>query len=363
MARGLNKKYKPQNSQTLRSTEDLVQAGLVSSSHAENLQELAQRYTIAITPAMTALIDPEDVNDPIAAQFVPDMREMNLLPQELLDPTGDYVHAPLKVLVHRHKDRVLLKPTAACAVYCRFCFRREMVGPNGDTITQTDIDEALAYIAAHDEIKEVILTGGDPLMLAPQRLAALVQRLQAMPHIKWLRFHTRVPVVAPEKINAEMLNALRGVKALVMAVHVNHPREITTSSSAALARLAHQGVTLLGQSVLLKGVNDSADTLSELFETLMMHRVKPYYLHHPDLTTGTSHFRMDFETGMRLMAEVRARISGVCVPHYVVDIPGGVFKVQVTTENVRSDPEQAGGYLIRAPNGTEHKYWGSVKQA
>ncbi len=281
---------------------------------------------------------------------------MNLLPQELLDPTGDYTHSPLKALVHRHKDRVLLKPTVACAVYCRFCFRREMVGPNGDTITQSDIDEALDYIVAHTEIKEVILTGGDPLMLSPARLGSLMQRLQAIPHVKWLRFHTRVPVVAPEKITAELLTALRGVKAVLMAVHVNHAREITADAGAALARLAGQGIALLGQSVLLKGVNDDADTLVNLFETLMTHRVKPYYIHHPDLTTGTSHFRLNFEKGMELMEAVRKRISGVCVPHYVVDIPGGTFKVPVSRDNIRPIQGQKGAYLVLDPYGKEHFY-------
>ena len=350
------KKKTPSAERTLRSTDDLVEAGLLNAERAVALEPLATRYTVAITPEMSKLIDRDDPFDPIAAQFIPDVREMNLLPQELLDPTDDYTHSPLKALVHRHKDRVLLKPTVACAVYCRFCFRREMVGPNGDTITQSDIDEALDYIVAHTEIKEVILTGGDPLMLSPARLGSLMQRLQAIPHVKWLRFHTRVPVVAPEKITAELLTALRGVKAVLMAVHVNHAREITADAGAALARLAGQGVALLGQSVLLKGVNDDADTLVNLFETLMTHRVKPYYIHHPDLTTGTSHFRLNFEKGMELMEAVRKRISGVCVPHYVVDIPGGTFKVPVSRDNIRPIQGQKGAYLVLDPYGKEHFY-------
>ncbi len=342
--------------QTLRSADDLVAAGLMTHAQGTAIAPLAERYTVAITHEMAFLIDRDDPFDPIAAQFVPDAREANLLLQELYDPTGDYTHSPLKALVHRHKDRVLLKPTTACAVYCRFCFRREMVGPNGDSVTQSDIDEALDYIAAHAEIKEVILTGGDPLMLSANRLSALMQRLQVIPHVKWIRFHTRIPVVAPDKITAEVLAALRGVKAVLMAVHVNHAREITTGAVAALARLAGQGITLMGQSVLLKGVNDDAETLANLFESLTANRVKPYYLHHPDLTTGTSHFRLSFETGMALMEAVRKRVSGVCIPHYVVDIPGGAFKVPVSKETIRPVAGQKGAYLVLDPYGKEHFY-------
>ena len=361
MALGLNRKSDQSQDRTLRSLDDLQEAHLVDAAQTDVLRTLTERYSIAVTPEMAGLIGRNDPYDPIAAQFIPHINELNILPQEQVDPIGDYTHAPLKALVHRHADRVLLKPTAACAVYCRFCFRREMVGPNGDTITQSDIDQALDYIAAHTEIKEVIQTGGDPLMLAPHRLASLVQRLQSIPHIKWLRFHTRVPVVAPDRIDAAMLQALRSVKAIVMAVHVNHARELTPRAGAALARLAHQGVTLLGQSVLLRGVNDNAETLVALFEGLMQHRVKPYYLHHPDLTTGTSHFRLSFEAGMTLMEQVRARVSGACVPHYMIDIPGGVSKVPITPQTVRPDPARPGGWLIRGPDDREHRYFDPIE--
>lgn len=309
-----------------------------------------------ITPDMARLIVPGVSDDPIARQFIPDSRETRVLPQELGDPTGDYAHAPLKALVHRHANRVLLKPTMVCAVYCRFCFRREMVGPKGDTITQSDMDEALAYIEAHTEINEVILTGGDPLMLSPKKLQALMQRLQAMPHIRWIRLHTRVPVVAPAKVTAEMLAALRGIKGVIMAIHANHAREITAEAGAALARLAHNGVVLLGQSVLLKGVNFSVEALTELFETMMANRVKPYYLHHPDLTAGTGHFRFSFEEGMALMTAVQQRVSGVCLPQYTLDIPGGVTKIAINEATVRPVPGRAGAYELRDPSGGIHFY-------
>ena len=309
-----------------------------------------------ITPDMARLIVPGALNDPIALQFLPDERENVILPQELGDPTGDYAHAPLKALVHRHKNRVLLKATMVCAVYCRFCFRREMVGPDGDSITQSDVDQALDYIAEHPEINEVILTGGDPLILSPKKLQDLMQRLQAMPHIRWIRLHSRIPVVSPAKINAEMLAALKGIKTVIIAVHANHAREITAEAGAALARLANNGVVLLGQSVLLKGINNTAEALVNLFETLMTNRVKPYYLHHPDLTAGTSHFRLSFEEGMALMNEIQPLVSGVCMPQYTLDIPGGVTKIAISPDTVQAVPDQPGAYVLRDPMGNTHFY-------
>ncbi len=360
MAHGLNKTSKGIGDRVLRSVEELQHNQLISAEDADALRALTKRYSIAVTPEMAQIIQSAPDKDPIAAQFIPRIEEMHVLPQERMDPTGDYPHAPMRALVHRHRDRVLLKPTVACAVYCRFCFRREMIGPNGDTITQEDVDKALRYIAENSEIKEVILTGGDPLVLAPHRLAVIVQQLNMIPHVKWLRIHTRVPVVAPDKINAEMLNALRSVKAITMAVHANHAREFTPKAGAALVRLAHQGIVLLGQSVLLKGVNDTADALADLFETMMQHRIKPYYLHHPDQVTGTSHFRLPFEQGMRLMKAVRARVSGVCMPHYVVDIPGGVCKIPVTPETVCPDTDRPGTYGLYDDQGREFSYYDPI---
>jgi lysine 2,3-aminomutase len=231
-----------------------------------------------------------------------------------------------------------------------------MIGPGGDAITQEDVDQALAYIEAHTEISEVILTGGDPLVLSPDRLAALIQRLQAVPHLRWIRIHTRVPVVSPKKITGELIAALRGIKPVVIAIHVNHAREVTHEASAALMRLTAAGFSLLGQSVLLKGVNNTVNALVDLFETLMANRVKPYYLHHPDLTTGTSHFRLGFDEGMALMAVVRQRVSGICLPEYVVDIPGGYTKIPVTPQYVVPIKGQKGAYLLIDTAGNQHKY-------
>lgn len=309
-----------------------------------------------ITSEMAALIVPDALNDPIALQFIADDRENNILPQELGDPTGDYAHAPLKALVHRHPNRALLKATMVCAVYCRFCFRREMVGPNGDSVTQSDIDQAIDYVAQHDEINEVILTGGDPLVLSPKKLQDIMQRLQAIPHIRWIRLHSRVPVVTPGKITAEMIAALKGIKPVILAIHANHAREITPEAGAALARLSNNGIVLLGQSVLLKGINNSVKALVNLFETMMANRIKPYYLHHPDLTAGTSHFRFSFEEGISLMNAVQPLVSGICMPQYTLDIPGGVTKIAINSETVKAIPGKAGAYELRDPMGNIHYY-------
>lgn len=351
----LTRTTRPETAETtLRTAEDLLAAGVIAPENFSAIQKMSERYAIAITPEMRELVQGHD--DPIARQFVPDIRETTVLPQELLDPIGDYPHSPLKALVHRYKNRVLLKPTNVCAVYCRFCFRREMVGPEGDSVTQDDVDQALAYIAAHPEISEVILSGGDPLMLSPKRLQALMQALQAMPHIRWIRFHTRVPVVAPGKITNDLIAVLKGIKTVVMAVHANHAREFTPAAGAALARLAQSGVVLVGQSVLLKGINDSVDALAELMETMMANRIKPYYLHHPDLTTGTSHFRLSFEQGMSLMNQLRERVSGLCVPQYTLDIPGGYTKICITRETVIPVTGSPGDYILKDASGREYKY-------
>ncbi|MGE3931510.1 MAG: lysine-2,3-aminomutase-like protein, partial [Hyphomonadaceae bacterium] len=248
------------------------------------LAEVAARYAVAITPAMDALIDPADPNDPIAAQFSPDARELEIAPDELSDPIGDEAHTPVKGVVHRYEDRCLLKLVHVCPVYCRFCFRREMVGPQGDgTLTGAELDAALAYIEAHSEIWEVILTGGDPFLLSARRAREITERLASIAHVKIIRWHTRVPVVDPMRVTPDLVEALRVERATTYVVlHTNHPRELSGQARAAIARIIDAGVPMLAQTVLLKGVNDDAHTLEALMRSLVEARVKPYYLHHLD---------------------------------------------------------------------------------
>lgn len=338
---------------TLRTADDIIAAGLAPEARREDLARVGARYAVAITPDLAALIARDDPADPIARQFVPDRDELDVQPMELADPIGDEAHSPVPGIVHRYPDRVLLKLVSVCAVYCRFCFRREMVGPGGDTaLDPAQFDAALAYIAATPAIWEVILTGGDPFMVSPRRMAEVVQRLAAIAHVKVVRFHTRVPIAAPERMSDELIAALKapGVASYVV-VHANHARELQPSVREALARLVDAGVPVLSQSVLLKGVNDDAQALADLFRALVECRVKPYYLHHPDLAPGTAHFRLPIATGAALMRALRGRLSGVALPTYVLDIPGGYGKVPLTPGYL-----EPGGRSVRDHCGGVHAY-------
>ncbi|BAE50088.1 lysine-2,3-aminomutase-like protein [Paramagnetospirillum magneticum] len=313
---------------TLRTAQDLHDAGLIPS--VEAVAGVAEAYAVALTPAVVDLIDPADPADPIARQYVPSAEELVTTPEELADPIGDAAYSPVKGLVHRYPDRVLLTPLLVCPVYCRFCFRRARVGDGDATMTEAEIDTALAYVAGRPEIREVILTGGDPLMLPPPRLAALLGRIGAIAHVELIRIHSRVPVSDPERVTPDLARVLGGGdKPVWLAVHVNHPHELSPLARGGLERLARTGVPLLSQTVLLKGVNDSVSVLDELFRALVRNRVRPYYLHHPDLAPGTSHFRPTIEEGQALMRSLRGRLSGIAQPTYVLDIPGGAGKVPV----------------------------------
>ncbi|MGV3651480.1 MAG: lysine-2,3-aminomutase-like protein [Devosia sp.] len=316
---------------TLRSPADLVAAGLMPVSRQPDADAVAARYAVAMTPAMAALIDRDDPADPIARQFVPDARELQTTPEEREDPIGDLSHSPVEGIVHRYPDRVLLKAVHVCPVYCRFCFRREMVGPEGlGTLSPEALDRAIGYIAAHPEIWEVILTGGDPLVLSARRLREMMERLAAIDHVRIVRIHTRVPVVSPERIDDALVAAIRSSgKASYLAVHANHAREFTAEARTACGRLSDAGIVLLGQTVLLRGVNDDADTLAALMRAMVETRIKPYYLHHPDLAPGTAHFRVSIAEGQSLVAGLRGRISGLCQPTYILDIPGGHGKAPI----------------------------------
>ncbi len=345
------------SARTLKSVGDLVDAGLVESAQAAALGKVAERYAVAITPAMDALIDADDAADPIARQFVPDVRELEVLPQELADPIGDKTHSPVEGVVHRYPDRVLLKVVHVCPVYCRFCFRREMVGPDREPgLTPAALDKAIDYIAAHDGISEVILTGGDPFVLTPRRAAELTERLAAIAHVKVLRWHTRVPVVDPERASDEFVRALKTKRAAVyVALHANHAREFTPAARAAIARIVDAGIPMLSQSVLLKGVNDSVGALAELMRAFVENRIKPYYLHHADLAPGTAHFRTTIADGQALMRALRGQVSGIALPSYVLDIPGGHAKANLELCDVERGDE---GLRVRDDDGTWHDYAG-----
>ena len=340
---------------TIRLPSELVAAGLAPPDKLADLERVAQRYAIAITPGVAALIDRADPNDPIARQFVPDIAELTTTPDECADPIGDDTHSPVDGIVHRYPDRVLLKLVNVCAVYCRFCFRREMVGPSKPMLTPDKLDAALGYIATHPQVWEVILTGGDPLVLSARRLGEVIRRIAAIEHVKIVRLHTRVPVVSPEKITPALIRALKAPgKTTYVALHANHPRELTPQVRAACARIADAGIPMVSQSVLLRGVNDDAATLEALMRAFVECRIKPYYLHHGDLAPGTSHFRTSIDDGQALMRALRGRVSGLAQPTYVLDIPGGHGKVPVGPGYI--DMCGDAGALVEDINGVKRAY-------
>ncbi len=344
-------------SKTLRSVQDLAAAGLAAAADRPALAEVAARYAVAITPAMVDLIDPSDPNDPIARQFVPDAAELKTGAEESDDPIGDEPHSPVAGIVHRYPDRVLLKLVLVCSVYCRFCFRRAMVGPGkAQTLSKAEIDAALEYVLGQPGIWEVILTGGDPLVVSPARLRRVLETLAAIDHVKVVRIHTRVPVVEPQRINAALVSALRASgKATYVVLHANHARELTPDATAACARLVDAGIPMLSQSVLLRGVNDDAATLEALMRRLVEARIKPYYLHHADLAPGTAHMRTRIEEGQVLLRELQRSASGLCQPAYVLDIPGGHGKVPVGPSYLEPDADPD-CYAVADQSGRRHRY-------
>jgi lysine 2,3-aminomutase len=321
---------------SLHRPDDLVGAGLVAPERLSELERVAARFAVAITPEIVGLIDSGDPADPVARQFVPDGRELVTVPEERADPIGDDTFSPVKGIVHRYPDRVLLTPSHVCPVYCRFCFRREKVGPRGRPLTVAELETAFDYIRARPEIWEVIVTGGDPLLLAPRRIAAIVRALDAVPHLGVIRFHTRVPVVDPRRVTPALVEALAADKGVFVVLHANHVRELTAAAKAACAALVRAGIPMLSQSVLLKGINDDPASLEALFRGLAAMRIKPYYLHHGDLAHGTSHFRTTIGEGQALLRALRGRLSGLCQPSYVLDLPGGYGKVPIGPSYLRA---------------------------
>jgi len=280
-------------------------------------------YPVAITPVLKELIEAEGGDGPVSRQFMPSDAELDYQEGEMQDPLGDDRHSPVPGIIHRYPDRVLLKPTHQCAVYCRFCFRREMVGPGQGRLDEEGLNRALAYIRNTPEIWEVILTGGDPLVLSPLVLSHIMYALEDIAHVRIIRIHTRLPVAAPKKIDARLLEVMEMGKSVWLSVHCNHVTELTDEVCQSFARIQAAGIQMVSQSVLLKGVNNTVEDLENLFRRLVELNVKPYYLHHCDMAPGTAHFRTTIKEGKTLMADLRKRLSGLALPTYMYEIPGG----------------------------------------
>ncbi len=330
----------------IRDIDGLLRAGWASEADRADLEAVGARYAIGIPPALAGLIGERD--DPIGRQFVPHAEERLTAPHESADPIGDDALSPLPGIVHRYQDRVLLKPLLICPVYCRFCFRREHVGPDGGLLTETQLDAAYGYIAAHPEVREVILTGGDPLMLSPRRLGAIMAALSAIRHVETIRLHSRLPVAMPERLTDPLADAMESDRAVWLVVHANHAREFTAAARAALGRVQRRGIPVLGQSVLLRGVNDDEAALEALLRAMLAARVKPYYLHQLDPAPGTARFHVPIAEGQALLRRLRGRVTGLAWPTYVLDIPGGAGKVPVGPDYL------AGEDSVRDPRGITH---------
>jgi lysine 2,3-aminomutase len=318
----------------------------LSEVDSTTLQRVAAEYPLRITAHLLNMI--RFGSAPIARQFMPAAEELADI-SGMDDPLNEEALSPVPHLVQRYPERALLLCASSCFAYCRFCTRKRRVGKQNQGISFSDILTALEYIRVTPQIREVILSGGDPLTISDRLLGELLARIHGIPHVKVLRLGSRAPVVLPRRITPELCRLLQKHQPVYFMTHINHPDELSSETVAACARLAAAGIVLVNQSVLLRGVNDNADTLHSLFERLHELRIRPYYLHQMDLTRGTAHFRTTLEQGIEIMARLRGRLSGLAIPHYVVDLPGGHGKIPLVPEYVEHLGAQAS---LRAPDGT-----------
>ncbi len=304
--------------------KDLHNAKIINDTEA--LSSIAEHFQIRVSPAMQTVLK-NDEQDPIYQQFIPSIHESLILDDEVGDPIGDIPYTPVTGIVHRYEDRALLKVTQLCAVYCRFCFRKEMIGQYGESLSKDELNDAFHYIETHPELWEIILTGGDPLILSVNRLTDILHRLADIDHIQNIRIHTRIPVVSPEMITEDLLELFTALqnkgKTITIVIHANHANELTNEVAVTMKRLQKNGIMLISQSVMLQGINDDFETLANLMRRFIAIGIKPYYLHQLDFARGTSHFRVKEEKAVALIRELRLKLSGICVPVLIQEIPHG----------------------------------------
>ncbi len=291
----------------------------------------------------------------VARQYIPNDAELNILTDESSDPIGDEKHSPVGGIIHRYPDRVLFKVSNICDVYCRYCFRGDMIGAGSYSLNDDDLTRAIEYIESQKQVWEVILSGGDPLVLSARRLGKIFDALDEIEHVKIIRIHTRIPVSNPLKINDTLLSVLKdSSKAVHIVLHVNHAAEITSDVSAVIFKFRQNNCSVLSQSVLLNGVNDDAKILEDLFKKLISIHVKPYYLHHMDRAKGTSHFRVSIKRGQEIMRELQGRVSGICLPKYMLDIPHGHGKIPIDVPYINMLDDDK--YCVEDYKGRKHSY-------
>lgn len=323
----------------ITNAEQLKQVIELSSEEEEGIQQCLETLRMAITPYYASLMDPLDKDCPIRRQAVPTIKELHKAKSDMADPLHEDIDSPAPGLTHRYPDRVLLLLTDQCSMYCRFCTRRRLAGATDQARTMEQIDACIEYIRKTPVVRDVVLSGGDALLTSDEMLETVLQKLRAIPHVEIIRLGTRTPIVLPQRITPELCNMLKKYNPLFINVHFNHPKEITAASKAACERLADAGFPLGNQSVLLTGVNDCPNVLKTLFHELLKSRVRPYYLYQCDLSEGIEHFRTSVATGMEMIESLRGHTSGLAVPTYVVDAPGGGGKIPVMPQYLISQSD------------------------
>jgi len=323
----------------ITTVEQLEQVIHLTEKEKQNISLCLNNFRMAITPYYASLMDPMDPKCPIRMQAVPTINEMQVLPYEMADPLDEERESPVKNIVHRYPDRVLFLVTHMCSTYCRHCTRRRTVGEEDFAISEAEIDAAVDYIAGNKAIRDVLISGGDPLTLSDEKLENIIARLRSIDHVEIIRIGTRVPVVMPMRITPELLAMLRKYHPIWINTHFNHPKEITPASIKACTDLVDAGIPLGNQSVLLRGINDNTETMKELLLKLVKMRVRPYYLYQCDLSQGLGHFRTEVEKGIEIIQNLTGNISGYAVPKYVIDSPHGGGKIPINPEYVLSTDE------------------------
>lgn len=323
----------------ITSPTQLKQVIALSDEEEAGMQQWLQTLRMAITPYYATLIDPNDPNCPIRRQAVPTVHELHKAKSDMADPLHEDVDSPVPGLTHRYPDRVLLLLTDQCSMYCRFCTRRRLAGATDRARTREQIDACIDYIRKTPVVRDVVLSGGDALLVSDELLEYVLKNLRTIPHVEIIRIGTRTPVVLPQRITNELCTMLKKYNPVFINVHFNHPRELTDAAKAACGRLADAGFPLGNQSVLLTGVNDCPNVLKKLFQELLKARVRPYYLYQCDLSEGIEHFRTSVATGIEMIESLRGHTSGLAVPTYVVDAPGGGGKIPVLPQYLISQTD------------------------
>ncbi|RKX36410.1 MAG: lysine 2,3-aminomutase [Verrucomicrobia bacterium] len=313
-----------------------------------------RKLALAITPYFFKLIDRDDPECPIRRQVIPRIGEMQTAPEEMLDPIGEDGSSPVPGIVHRYPDRVLFLVTDRCAAYCRYCTRSRLVSNAQDYNFHPEYEQGLRYIESHPEVRDVLLSGGDPLLLADRKLDHLLGRLRAIPHVEFIRIGSRIPVFLPQRITPELCGILRKHGPVWMSIHTNHPKECTQALREACEQLSYAGVPLGNQSVLLKGVNDDLETMKSLVHRLLRMRVRPYYVYQCDLITGSAHLRADLRDGIEIIRGLRGHTTGYAVPQLVIDAPGGGGKVPINPDTVESIDDNE--IVVRNYEGSLYRY-------